>query len=400
MGHNVKLHSRTVVPLPMARTILECYLEARKEGLPVIQSKRWGIYQAEAIRFGGWMETDRLKSKRREKTVWWNGTSKHAKTEIFDRLMKNTLGTTRFLGKPKTVDNWMLFALRRHDKKIYADLRQAAKNYRNILGNAPSPVNARFLDVYRKWLKIDRGRKLFVRGFGKFEISAAVEKLKVDYVHSEKYVFAPADVTAAGYRINRWRFQSLIKTPILRTYYLKFKSFWSGNENRLDELWSTFAEQQILDNPDIPPETLLRRLDVERERQRLQYDRYGYRATSPEPFAHLAAAPEVDTPFGTLRPVKSPQEVMEVAREMKNCATTYIGSIREKSSLLLALFDESGRPIALGEVHYDRTEKRWIWGQRLGPENKNLEKALYEVFQKYPLASSGIWEYQEDLIGS
>lgn len=398
--HNQPLRSRDFVPLPMARTILECYLEARKEGLPVIQSKRWGIYAAEAYRFGGYINNDRLKSRRREKTVWYNGTSKHAKTKDFDRIIKNTLGTTQFFGKPVTIDNWMSSALKRHHKELWADLQQAAKNYKNIVGISPSLLHPRFLSIYRKWLKVRKGRKLFVEGFGKFDIAAAVKRLIDEYGVTSNYVFLPMEVTAAGYGIHRWRFQSLLKNPILRGYYLKYRSFWSQNGNRLDELWSMSAEQWIKDDPDIQPETLLRRLTAERERQQadIQQRYYGI-GNSTEPFAHLTAAPEIQTPHGVLRPVKSPQELREVALAMKNCATQYVPSIRKKSTILLALFDESGQPIALGEVHYDTEAKRWVWGQRLGPENEKLAENIREVFQEYPLAASGVWEHHQDLIG-
>lgn len=395
--HNEPIHHRKVVPLGMARTILECYLDARKADLPVIQSKRWAVYGAEAIRFGQAIP-ERLKSKRREKSVWFTGKSKHAKTEVFDRIMKNTLGTTRFLGKPKAVDSWMLSALKRHDKKLWTDLRQAAANYKNIVGRPISPINSSFLKIYRKWLKVRKGRNLFVRGFGKFNISVAMNRLNAEYGNYQ-YALSPVDITAAGYELHRWSFQLLTTNRVLRKHYLRHRTFWSQNQNRLDELGAVLATTLIEENPDIAPETLLRRLEAERNRQREQYALPWNVATSSEPFPHLAAAPSIETPFGVLRPVKSSQEMMEVGRAMKNCAVGHVPAVSKNVSLLLALFDSDGTPIALGEVRYDKKAKRWMWGQRLGPENKKLQKAMYEVFQTYPLAASGVWEQdREDLI--
>lgn len=302
--------------------------------------------------------------------------------------MKNTLGITRFLGKPKTVDNWMLSALKRHDKKLWTDLRRAAANYKNIVGSSPSPVNFRFSKIYRQWLKIQKGRNLFLKGFGKFDISAAVKGLDINLPH----ICCPMDVTASGYGFNCWLFKRLVANPASTKHYLRYRSFWSANKNRLDELTTPMAFQLICENPDMTPDMLLRALEAERQRWAMPTD------VSPEPFAHLVTAPAIDTPFGMLRPIKSPQEVAEVGQAMKNCAPNYISSIRQKSSLLLALFDQAGHPIALGEVHYDARAKRWIWGQRLGPNNENLEKNLYEVFQTYPLAASGVWEGRENMI--
>jgi len=211
--HNEPLWHRKVVPLPMARIILKQYLDARKFGLTVIHSKRWAVYAAESIRFGSgvpfratneyseyegrkYPKTDvGFKAKNREKSVWFTGKSKHAKATTFDRLMKNTLGTSRFAGWPNTVDRWMLSAMKRHKKKLYADLSQAARNYRNIVGIKPSPSDE-FMEKYRRWLKIDKGRKLFVKGFGKFDISAAVRKATEQY-DPIRPVFDPMEITAA-----------------------------------------------------------------------------------------------------------------------------------------------------------------------------------------------------------
>jgi len=370
----------------VGRIILECYLEARKSDLPVVQSKRWAVYAGESIRFGGSCQPN-LMSKRRKKSVWFNGTSKHAKTETFDRLMKNTFGITRFSGKPKTVDNWMLSALKRHDKKTWTNLKRAAANYKNIVGNSPSPVGFRFLKLYRQWLKIRRGRNLFVKGFGKFDIRDAVIRLNVQYGENS-YTYTPMEITASGYGFNRWTFQLITANPVLRKYYLQHRPFWSANRNRLDELTYFSGIQCVTENPNIAPETLLRVLE---QRRNADYPGYGTIDSSPEPFVHLTEAPSIDTPFGVLRPVKSPQEVMQVGQAMKNCATNYTSSIKRKSALLLALFDQSGNPVALGEVHYDTETRRWVSGQRLGQENKNLEENMYEVFQTYPLAASGVW---------
>lgn len=377
---SIPLHSKKIISLPMTKIILDEYLEARKDGLSVTHSKQWAAFMGESIRFGGSIRPN-LKSKRREKSVWYRGTSKHAKVETFDRLMKNALGTTRFFGKPKTTLNWILSALKRHNKTMWADINLAAGNYENIVER--SPTDPKFFRTYHRWLKIRRGRNLFVRGWGKFDISAAVQRLGHMPIN-------PIEISACGYEMSAWLFKAITTNANLKKYYARHLSFWRENKNRLDEMIHPRSIQRILENPDVSPETILREI------MQLWQDRFSNHGYSPEPFAHLAEAPTIDTPFGTLQPLRDPQKVREVGLAMRNCATNYIPSIRQKSCLLLALLDRDGRPIALGEVRYDHEAKRWIWGQRLGPDNKNLEENLRDVFATYPLAASGIWEQLQD----
>lgn len=410
-----------VADLQNCLNLLTYYSLARKDNLPIRESKFFATCSLEQQRHSG--SPCNLYSSRRHTTKWYEGTSEYADVEIFNRLVKEAIGRIpaipRLYGKnreqlklnyyhshPNSPDNYevvseevrriILQVLKETNPELLKELRTIQRNYTKISGlTAPKILTRSFLVGYKSWRKIKTGRKLFVKGWGKFDIRTICEKSRLS-PHSQYISFVnPSWIQAKGYQFSEYRLNSVLTKRHLREYMTRHINWFRQNPSRLDELlpYEEVAALRVKELLHLSPEAMFRRLAIERnerdaERQRLNGPRiskeYGH-------FEHVAELPDVPTKFGILHPLRSGQEIIEIGQNMGNCASAYIHNVASGSDLLIALLDERGNPLGLGQVKYDKHLQRWLWIQRQGPNHANLAKDIKDVFETYPLMAAGIY---------
>lgn len=219
--------------------------------------------------------------------------------------------------------------------------------------------------IYRLWLKVKRGRDLFI--LGKFDILNVVKSLPL-----REATLAPWLIQARAYNISPWHMRLLVEPENVRklAYVKRYINWWRTGNNmaRLDELL-------FMDNVDLSltPQIALRRAVEERienerkKRKRLQ-EEYPWVKNK---------FPPIETPIGTLVPISTRRELLEVGDKMHNCAAGYASVIQDEEYLLVALVQD-GKYIAL--CQYD---KRGTLLQCYGPCNNKVSEEVEKVFKNF-----------------
>ena len=234
----------------------------------------------------------------------------------------------------------------------------AIENARSILGEAGYQGEG-FLNAPADWATVQRGRDLFVPGWGGFDIAAALNAcLNSEGIPSVK------DLRSCGYQLKYFpelkdemierKIQGHLKAPesLLARYIVQHRSFWGDarNANRLDEVetyWCDLRDARALKED---PRKLLNRLSRDR-------------AIAQHPlirFQHLfgqaqLSIDEAEASTFKLSVLEDSHSVLRAAQELNNCAADYIRNIRQKRCALVVL--RSKKLLAMGE--WDLHDARW-----------------------------------------
>jgi hypothetical protein len=368
-------HLRDVkkIRLDTAQNLLDLYREARTAGLKDKYAKKWAIRVAESNRQGSvWRPPKNPKNARG--CTFYSDNDPNAQTDTFDRLVRSAIGTSNL--KPYdmptiSVDNMVLKCLKKYRPDVYSNFKKAHDNYANII-RRKIPIST-FLDnsYLMDWAHINRGRDLFIKGFGTFDINSAVDIILKNgnltlYVHK---------VQAVGYGIaNTSFFRHIRSYRFMKKYAVKNIAWIRNHRGEVDELISYGAIELIKRDPTIHPDRIVA-LNSRPKRER---------PVGPFPKS-VTELPNTGTTYGELRPLRSEYECKLVARTLGNCAAGYPARIVAGSCVLIGLFltDNPDSVIALGEIASEG--KAPIWNQVLGVHNNRLLPEVERSFNEYPL---------------
>lgn len=250
----------------------------------------------------------------------------------------------------------------------------------------------------KPWVKITRGRDLFIKGMGGFDLSH--RGLQVFAKHKDYY--PPEDITMAGYLLRKEPSYDLqdddFMSSQLATAYEKDPEYFVRHHNQfmdlalqntLDELTHRLGTEIRLNGPpqgrvyfyylpytlDEEPLHLLGRIRAIRVNQKIEID-----PNTAYPIPAKIATP-VETPVGLLRPITTYGELTTVSKRLHNCASTYHDAMLEGRSLLLAMFDKKAtdKPIALAE--WDPKDKKYR--QVVAACNKTANTRIQSAYKQY-----------------
>ncbi|CAK9063081.1 Hypothetical protein (Fragment) [Durusdinium trenchii] len=243
----------------------------------------------------------------------------------------------------------------------------AAQHAHRILGEAGCSQFPE--DAPADWVGVQRGRDLFVPGWGGFDIAAALDASG----GASASIPSVSELRSIGYLMKyfpdlqdqmiRHKIQQLLRTPetLLARYIVQHHVFWADarNGNRLDEVESHWQDTNVA-NPSRAlkeePKKLLNRLVRDR-------------AIASHPlieFAHLVGQPTVffdDSFFAStlessfeLSVLEESHSVLRAAQELNNCAADYSRNVRQKRCALVVLRSRK-KLLAMGE--WDLHDRRW-----------------------------------------
>lgn len=217
------------------------------------------------------------------------------------------------------------------------------------------------------WEKIKRGRDLFIKGLGGFDIQEALADMRLPFPELGL-------VVACGYTqdmTSAYAFRNILRSTRKREYMVRYwHSFFKQNTAVLDELGWYRGEDY-----NCRPEVFIER---RREEARQRARQWQVNREESLDFTWLNNAPEIKTEVGTLRALKNPTELLEVGQEMKNCAAGYDGTIGLQRGILVALFNEQNKPICLGHL-----TKEGSWPAILGKMNRTAPKEHRAVYKEH-----------------
>ncbi len=273
-------------------------------------------------------------------------------------------------------------------RKLHEKYKSIACRYLNLSGY--SLLTNRH--VLRRWKKVKRGRDLFVKGWGAFDICGIGQ-----YVYEEQLVPSPLDFTAMGYGLFTYNLKRLMADEWLMQYVTRWRHWWwapihDGDAPRLPRMDEIIRAKNAIDR-DYPnevmygPTGLIRDMSVHpqhildivgeyRARQQAEYKKRNVPLQDEWPWVMEAMQP-VETGVGTLVPIDTLADLQETSKVLNNCASGYAMDIQTKRCALVKLV-EDGIPIALAE--YSHMGKL---NQCSGVSNRKVSKEIRQVFESY-----------------
>ncbi len=239
--------------------------------------------------------------------------------------------------------------IRLADPELHEQMARAKRNMVNIVGSEPDAWV--FKRLWRDWLKIERGRDLFIQGLGSFDITKAGISFEIKQMQSIGYahIFGPHS-----------RFTYLPKK--MREYLIHWKDHFEKSEklkNRIDELWGA--------NPimSIPPEQLMEQVKVTRELER------------KEPFTWTNSFQPIEEGSLVLEPIRSPDEMYKVGNILRNCVGGNYTHWVIKRKMVFGVLKKDGVPIAVANYNTHGIVRAEGYGSMMAePEHR-------KIFEKY-----------------
>ena len=255
---------------------------------------------------------------------------------------------------------------------------QALENAKRILGEAGCAAKI-LRNAPIDWADVQRGRDLFVPGWGGFDIEAALELCNTTEDQSVPVVPSVQKLRSSGYvikffpetqdQIIRDRIQRVLQAPesLLSRYIIQHRSFWADarNANRLDEIeayWLDFQRANPSRALKEDPKRLLNRLA--RDRAVAQHPLIDFHHLLGQQCAFFDEA-RILLPRESLNSenwsfelsvLEDSHSVLQAAQELNNCAADYVRNIRQKRCALIVLRSLS-KLLAMGE--WDLHSRRW-----------------------------------------
>lgn len=343
------------------------------------QSGRWALWSVNQATWHGGTDPQLPRPEQAVKRKWFNNTQKiKASFQRLNKLLATVhpelptvlegkvpkLSKSERLGYsyyPKSSDTIRLAVGR-----LLAGLpeyKKARKNYQKIANRRIGHTTwyrwiveeSHVLD----WAKIRRGKQLFIKGWGGFNIERVFQS------EGQQTFLPPIAVQSIGYGIPVYDPTKIIQNRRLKEWMARYKNWWWPKDldlgiqrrNRLDEVLRYL--QLVYDNPSILPDDLFRHLREYSQRNTL--------FSEPEPLLEQEFEwTDKITPHreGELivKPIKNTQQMIATGTALSNCtansmASHYNRRIANKRCALMVCTDDNGNPLALAEVEF---------GQRVG----------------------------------
>ena len=235
------------------------------------------------------------------------------------------------------------------------------------------------------WLRIKRGRDLFIQGLGPFNINKTVSS----YGRGELRLVK--DFRAAGYCLKAYDSDLLLEDEywsmkrLLEPSVLPYLVRWWCNGNLLREhgihsdLLVSAVNSARYENRDVltvPPAVLIQ--------ERLDYAEQLYQprvSEIPDKGTPYRAYPTLTTDQGVLCSVANYQDLDVVGKGMHNCALSYHSDLIHNNLTLIVLRDDQGKPVALGQ--FDKSGSKYELSQLYGPCNQRVTKEIRKVYNQY-----------------
>lgn len=248
--------------------------------------------------------------------------------------------------------------------------------------------------VLRQWKKVKRGRDLFVKGWGAFDICSVGR-----VVFEEQLAPSPLDFTATGYGLYTHHLRQLMEDEWLMQYVTRWRHWWwapvgAGEALRLPRMDEIIRAKNDIDlDLDYPneelygPTGLIRDMSVHpqhildivheaRARRQAEYTKRNVPLQNEWPWVREVMQP-VETSVGTLVPIDTPVDLQETSKVLNNCASGYAMDIQVKRCALVKLI-EDGVPKALAEYNH-----MGVLRQCSGVSNRKVSKEIRQVFESY-----------------
>lgn len=244
--------------------------------------------------------------------------------------------------------------------------------------------------LFHQWVKIRRGRDLFIKGMGTFNIAETSHLIlrNVTEVRWVGYMLRDIPSLRETRRSNFYLLEIALKRPDYAQHW--WKELLTHVENgTIDEINMGLSN---LPNP-VPLEQNPRRVitlygawlveQQERRRQRMRNATgSGYEYVPPkDEDTYEQQLEDRLTPLGQLSQVKTYGELKQAAEEFRNCAAGYHERLSNKEEVIATLKTSDGKPVAMGA--YNTKVKKWV--QVRGVKNAKVTKDVEQVFEEVSL---------------
>lgn len=297
----------------------------------------------------------------------------------FDHVCLATVGAVpkgKDLSPRSNTEACILRLFSKHRPDVYAKMMQAKVNFKRVTGR-PVKRLTRWLinNQWQQWVKIKRGRDLFVKGWGSFDITNAVANCEFNpHVHI---------LQAQGYKIQGWVLERILKEkPNLVKWIAKYKDwFWCEDKTlrsqrlaRFDELWRHAESEYRGISLENTPEQFFAEVDrLERE--------FENQVDGPTiDYDWLQKIPDVPTEVGIIKPLRSTTELVQAGKDLHNCAKHYNQRIAEQLSAILVCTDETGKPLAMAEITEMDSPQGPLLSQVSGVCNSPVSPEIEQAF--------------------
>jgi hypothetical protein len=394
--------------LPCLAKVIRDYWEARSVGYKVDDAIAYSMACKESTWHSGW--TPSLKKKATD-NKWWH-TSRVAKQytrERFVKVVANSLGRDEITMRKLALDKSVVFKdhmirevmedgvptvqrlvvkLFNWDSRRGKKARKAMRQYWHIAGQEPRNEWQWLTNKeLKEWSMVKRGRDLFVKGWGSFDIQGVVAANVRWYPDSPQ---PPHFVSARGYGIRQPHyFKEVMESPFLTEYCTRWLDWFRTPMDHVhgDMLgWSVLDEFVQIgprhDDDDRPrleidkhPETALREY---RAYMNDLYGRYNDKTPIEDEWPWVREKGSIqNTSEGVLYPIDTHQKLKEISSELDNCAATYAGQIQRKERMLVVLIRD-GKAVALGE--FNSLGEMY---QLSGLHNRGVPAEVRKVYESY-----------------
>lgn len=373
------------VTLLVACEMLDIYKGLLKLGVPVKAAKGEACYQMEA----GRQSVSHYRTVRDPRKGKCSAYKMPKYVKGFDSVFKAAIGSVpvgKDLLKTTNTEATIIRLFSEFRPDVYAKMMKAKINYKNVTGKSVKQLNKWLIgNRYQEWLRIRRGKDLFVKGWGGFDIAQAVDMALLP--HMPRIVWTTIGIQSKGYRVPApWILENMLHPkrgrPDIIAWIARYKDwFWPADKDlglqrraRWDEVlrYSSSSHQHI-SIEDHDPESFFQEVD------RIEAERENYVDGEICDYTHLQGIPEMPTEFGIIKPIRSTQELVQAGKDLHQCAKSYNRRIIEGLSTLMVCTDERGKPIAMAEIEHD--SEGMILGQISGPCNMPVSVEIQQAFQ-------------------
>jgi len=178
------------------------------------------------------------------------------------------------------------------------------------------------------------------------------------------------------------------ETNPVRQHLIRYRHFWNDLDNAamLDELAMSVER---CSNPAYWPSDWTLQMKPQELINRLRKLSVQRRAGLDVKYSHLDGLQDSKD----LRVVRSSHQLVEVGRQLRNCAASYQSQIASKQCALVALVDEKKRYIALGEYRFQGQHARLAQLKKVSNQTATTE--MKTAFEHYTRAIIAPWLKQQ-----
>lgn len=379
------IYNRKRITLAVACRMLKLYKNLLKLGVPQKHARGEACYQIEAAQQAAshWFK---VRDPRLDGRCTAYKNPKYVKGFVI--VFEAAIGTVpkgQDLLKTTNTEATIIRLFSEHRPDVYAKMMKAKNNYKNVTDLNVKQLNKWLIrNHYQEWFKIRRGKDLFVKGWGRFDIASSVYTSKFVKMHEWNTNMTLLDIRSQGYEApSSWVLEKILKDkPHIIAWIARFKDwFWPADKGiglQRRAWWDEIvryadSDYQHISIEDRNPESFFQ--EVDRIQARYENEVDGETCD----YTHLQGIPEMPTEFGIIKPIRSTTELVQAGKDLHQCAKNYNQRIIRGESILMICCHEDGKPIAMAEIEHD--SKGLILGQVSGHCNMPVSDEIQQAFQ-------------------